>query len=66
MVIMEKNKFKDVKGIRHLSNEEDESGHEDISYLFNESSFKPIITDIGSHLSKTGHKLIKNGLKYAE
>ena len=37
MVIMEKNKFKSVKDIRYLFNEEeDESAHEDIRYLFNE------------------------------
>ena len=46
-----KNKFKGVKDIR---------------YLFNESPFKSIITDIRSNISKRGHKLIKNGLKYAE
>ena len=61
-----KNKFKDVKDIRYLFNEEDESAHEDIRYLLNESSFKSIITDIRSNLPKRGHKLIKNGLKYAE
>ena len=33
--------------------------------MFNESSFKSIITDIRGNLSKRGHKLIKNGLKYA-
>ena len=60
-----KNKFKGVKGIRYLFNKEDESAHEDIRYLFNESPFKSIITDIRSNLSKRGHKLIKNGLKYA-
>ena len=57
-----KNKFKGVKNIRYLFNE-DESAHEDIRYLFNESPFKSIITDIRSNLSKRGHKLIKNGLK---
>ena len=62
-----KNKFKSVKDIRYLFNEEDESAHEDIRYLFNESPFKSIIrTDIRSNLSKIGHKLIKNGLKYTE
>ena len=76
-----KNKFKGVKDIRYLLNEEDESTNEDIrylfneedesaegdiKYLFNESPFKSIITDIRSNLSKRGHKLIKNGLKYAE
>ena len=61
-----KNKFKGVKDIQYLFNEEDESAHEDIRYLFNESPFKSIITDIRSNLSKRGHKLIKNGLKYAE
>ena len=33
---------------------------------YNESPFKSIIADIRSKLSKKGHKLIKNGLKYAE
>ena len=33
---------------------------------YSESPFKSIIADIGSNLSKRGHKLIKNGLKYAE
>ena len=61
-----KNKFKGVKDIKYLFNEEDESAHEDIRYLLNESSFKSIITDTGSNLSKRGHKLIKNGLKYEE
>ena len=61
-----KNMLKGVKDIRYLFNEEDESAHEDITYLFNESPFKSIITDIRSNLSKRGHKLIKNGLKYAE
>ena len=62
-----KNKFKGVKDIRYLFNEEeDESAHEDIRYLFNESPFKTIITDVRSNLSKRGHKLIKNGPKYAE
>ena len=62
-----KNTFKGVKDIRYLFNEEeDESAHEDIRYFFNESPFKSIITDIRSNLSKRGHKLIKNGLKYAE
>ena len=61
-----KNKFKGVKDIRYLFNEEEESAHEDIRYLFNESPFKSTITDIRSNLSKRGHKLIKNGLKYAE
>ena len=61
-----KNKFKGVKDIRYLFNEEDESAHEDIRYLFNEFSFKSIITDITSNLSKREHKLIKNGIKYAE
>ena len=68
------NKFKDVKDIRYLFNEkEDESAHEDIRYLFNEEDefvneapFKSIIVDIRSNLSKRGHKLMKNGLKYAE
>ena len=59
-----KNKFKGVKDIRYLFNEEDESAHEDIRYLFNESPFKSKITDIRRNLSKRGHKLIKNGLKY--
>ena len=36
------------------------------SICFNESPFKSIITDIRSNLSKREHKLIKNGLKYAE
>ena len=64
---MEKNKFKGVTDIRHLFNEEeDESAHEDIRYLFNGFPFKSIITDIRSNLSKRGCKLIKNGLKYAE
>ena len=63
----EKNKFKGVKDIKYLFNEEeDESAHEDIRYLLNESPFKSIITDIRSNLSKRGHKLIRNGLKYAE
>ena len=62
-----KNKFKGVKDIWYLFNEEeDDSANEDIKYLFNESLFKSIITDIRSNLSKRGHKLIKNGLKYAE
>ena len=61
-----KNKFKGVKDIRYLFNEEDESAHEDIKYLFNESPFKSMITDIRSNLSKKGHKLIKNGPKYAD
>ena len=61
-----KSKFKGVKDIRYLFNEEDESAHEDIRYLFNQSAFKLIITDIRSNLSKRGHKLIKNSLKYAE
>ena len=30
-----KSKFKGVKDIRYLFNEEDESAHEDIRYLFN-------------------------------
>ena len=34
--------------------------------MFNESSFKSKITDIRSNLPKRGHKLIKNGHKYAE
>ena len=58
-----KNKF---KGANLFNEEEDESAHEDIRYLFNKSSFKSIIIDIRSNLSKRGHKLIKNGLKYAE
>ena len=70
----ERNKFKGVKDIRYLFNEkEDESAHEDIRYLFSEeddcaheSPFKSIIADIRSNLPKRGHKLIKNGLKYAE
>ena len=33
---------------------------------YNESQFKSIIADIRSNLSKRRHKLIKNGLKYAE
>ena len=61
-----KNKFKGVKDIRYLFNEEDQSAHEYIRYLLHESPFKSIITDIRSNLSKRGHKLIKNGLKYAE
>ena len=62
-----KNKFKGVKNIRYLfSEEEDESAHEDIKYLFNECPFKSIITDIRSNLRKREHNLIKNGLKYAE
>ena len=61
-----KNKFNGVKDIRYLFNEEDESAHKDIKYLFNESPFKSIITDFRSYLSKTGHKLIKNDLKYDE
>ena len=61
-----KNKFKGVKDIRYLFNAEDEFSHKDTRYLFNESPFKSIITDIRSNLSKRGHKLIKNGLKYAE
>ena len=60
------NKFKGVKDIIYLLNEEDASVHEDIRYLFNESKFKSIITDIRSNLSKRGHKLIQNGPKYAE
>ena len=68
----ERNKFKGVKDIRYLFNEKkDESAHEDIRYLFSEeddfaheSRFKSIIADIKSNLSKRGHKLIKNGLKY--
>ena len=59
-----KNKFKCVKDIRYLFNEEDESAREDIRYLINESPFKSIITDIRSNLSKRGHELIKKGLKY--
>ena len=59
-------KFKGIKDIRYLFNEEDESAHEHIRYLFNEPPFKSIITDIRSNLSKRGHKLIKNGLNYAE
>ena len=55
-----------VKDIRYLFNEEDESAHEDVKYLFNEFPVKSIITDIRSNLSKRGHKLIKNGLKYPE
>ena len=61
-----KNKFKGVKDIKYLFNEEEESVNEDIRYLFNESPFKSIITDIRSNLSKRGHKLIKNDLKYVE
>ena len=61
-----KNKFKGVKDIRYLFNEGDESAHQHTRNLFNESPFKSIITDIRSNLSKGGHKLIKNGLKYAE
>ena len=34
--------------------------------IYNESPFRSIITDIRSNLSNRGHKLIKNGLKYAE
>ena len=34
--------------------------------IYNESPFKSIIIDIKSNLPKRGHKLIKNGLKYAE
>ena len=62
------NKFKGVKDIKYLFNEEeDESAHEDTKYLFaHKSPFKSIITDIRSNLPKRGHKLIKNGLKYAE
>ena len=33
--------------------------------IYNKSPFKLIITDLRSNLSKRGHKLIKNGLKYA-
>ena len=33
---------------------------------YNQSPFKSIIADIRNNLSKRGHKLIKNGLKYAE
>ena len=70
----ERNKFKGVKCIRYLFNEkEDESAHEDIRYFFSEedefaleSPFESIIADIRSNLSKRGHKLIKNGLKYVE
>ena len=58
-----KNKF---EGVNLFNEEGDESAHEDIRYLFNKSSFKSIIIDIRSNLSKRGHKLIKNGLKYAE
>ena len=68
MVIM-KIKFKGVKDIRYLFSEEDESAHENIRYLFNESPFKSVITDIRSNLSKrikNDQKLIKSGLKYAE
>ena len=61
-----KNKFKGVKDIKYLFNEEEESVNEDIRYLFNESPFKSIITDIRSNLSERGHKLIKNDLKYVE
>ena len=61
-----KNKLKGVKDIRYLLNEEDESAHEDIKYLFYESPFKSIITDIRSNLSKRRNKLIKDGLKYLE
>ena len=61
-----KYKFKGVKDTRYLFNEEDDSAHEDIRYLFNESPFKSVITYIRSNLSKIGHYLIKNGLKYAE
>ena len=52
--------------MRYLFNEEDKSAHEDIGYLFNESPFKSIITDVRSNLPKIEHKLIKNGLKHAE
>ena len=69
-----RNKFKSVKDIRYLFNEkEDESSHEDTRYLFSEedefaheSPSKSIIVDITSNLSRRGHKLIKNGLKYVE
>ena len=48
-----KNKFKGVKDIRYLLNEEeDESAHEDIRYLFNESSFKSIITEMVLNMLK--------------
>ena len=33
---------------------------------YNESPFKSIIADVRNNLSKRGHKLIKNGLKYTE
>ena len=33
---------------------------------YNESPLKSIIADIRSNLSKRGHTLIKNGLKYVE
>ena len=46
-----KNKFRGVKDVRYLFNEEEDgSAHEDIRYLFNESPFKSIITDIKSNL----------------
>ena len=61
-----KNKFKGVRDIRYIFNEEDESAHDNIRHLFNGSSLKSIITDIKSNLLKRGPKLIKNGLKYAE
>ena len=45
-----KNKFRGVKDITCLFNEEeDESAHEDIGYLLNESPFKLIIPDIRSN-----------------
>ena len=34
--------------------------------MFNEAPFKSIICDIKSNISKGGHKLVKNGLKYTE
>ena len=33
---------------------------------YNEFPFKSIIADVRNNLSKRGHKLIKNGLKYTE
>ena len=33
---------------------------------YNESPFKSVIADIRSEHPKKGHKLIKNGVKYAE
>ena len=65
--------YSGIKDIRYLFNDDEDEDIKYIRYLFNEdndedeqSPFKSIIQDIKDKFSKSGDKLIKNGLYYVE